>query len=369
MIPYVEILKWNAAKTELQPFALIEPSQCWFELSYYETGEFEIYAVASLSAVNALRKGNFVCIPNKPYLWEIKAIQYEYNADGARMIDATGFEAKCVISQRIIRDPLQLPTDLNDAMTLLFDKNIGRNAITARQISGLVYNFDALDGKDTEAQATRSNLWEFSANLLKLHKSGCTSYLKNGKISVEAIVGADKSDAVLFAQSMDNLINATYYTSDNDLKTNCQIVSTFTETTTAAGVRTSVSEDYVAYYPDEAAGASGIDRAEMILQSNLSTKITDERGVEIEIDPSSATYQEMQKAEGASALAEKVTVTEFNGEIDLENSNYEFEKDFFVGDLVKVRDEYFGYEAKARITKYTFKQDESGYGEEAEYGE
>jgi hypothetical protein len=35
---------------------------------------------------------------------------------------------------------------------------------------------------------------------------------------------------------------------------------------------------------------------------------------------------------------------------------------------VEITDEYFGYTAKARVIKYTFKQDASGYGEEAEYG-
>ena len=88
-----------------------------------------------------------------------------------------------------------------------------------------------------------------------------------------------------------------------------------------------------------------------------------------EIISSSQTYQEMQKTEGASALAEKIEIVEFNGEIDLQNSQYKFGTDFFIGDLVMVRDEYFGYSAKARILKYTFKQDESGYGEEAEYGD
>lgn len=368
MIPYAQILKWNKGKTALEPFALIEPSQCWFEVSYYETGEFEVYAPATPTAINALTKGNFVSIPNRPFLWKIVSVQYEYNAEGARMVDAKGYEAKWVVGQRIIRDPLQLPSSLPSAMSLLFSKNLGAGAISQRRIAGLVYDFTALAGKTTDAQGTRGNLLEFSSNLLKLHKSGLASYLEDGKIAIEAIVGKDKSDAIVFSQSMDNLISATFYTSDEESKTNCQIVSTFNETEGTGSARTSVSHEYIAYYPAETGGASGIDRSEMILESNLSTKVTKEDGTEVEIDPSSNEYRVMQEAEGASALAEKVEVTDFNGEIDLENSNYEFGEDFFLGDLVMVRDEYFGYSAKARIVKYTFKQDESGYGEEAEYG-
>ena len=76
----------------------------------------------------------------------------------------------------------------------------------------------------------------------------------------------------------------------------------------------------------------------------------------------------MQQQEGKNQLAEKYVEVEFNAEIDLEYSNYEFETDFFIGDWVMVRDEYFNYEEKVRILKYTFKQDATGYGEEAEYG-
>lgn len=368
MIPYIEILKWNNNQTALEPYFLIEPSQFWSELSYYETGAFELYAPATANNLQ-LRKGQFVKIPNKPYLWYITSIQYEFNADGARMIDVKGYEAKWIVSKRVIRDPLQLPSNLKDAMTLLFDLNIGSSVnIPERQIKGLNYNFEACNNKTTEAQATRGNLYEYSSNLLKLHKIGANSTIINGKVVYKAILGADKTENVLFSQSMDNLISATYYTSDEEKKTNCQIVSTFSQSEGSGTARTTTTTEYVAYEPNETEGASGIDRAEITISSNLSTKVKQEDGTEVEIDPSSQTFINMQKAEGKGALAEKISVVNFDAQIDLQYSHYIFGEDFFIGDLVKVRDEYFGYEATARITKYTFRQDASGYGEEAEYG-
>lgn len=369
MIPYVEILKLNNEKTALNTFALVEPSECWFEISYYENGEFEVYAPASLKNLNALQKGNFVVIPHNPFVWTIKSIQYEFNADGARMISAKGREAaKSIVEKRIIRDPLELPNSLQNALELIFNANIGTGAIAQRQIAGFTWAWEGLTGKTTDAQATRGNLWEFTSNLLKLHKVGSKSVLSNGKVCFTSVNGQDRSDRVIFSQSLDNLISATYLTSDEDYKTNCQIVSTFSEQETVAGVQRTVSHDYTAYYPDETGGASGVDRNELTLQSNLSTKVKDENGNEIDISPESAQFVNMQKAEGAAALAEKQVITEFNGEIDLANSQYVFGEDFNVGDLVKIIDEYFGYTAKARITKYTIKQDAGGYGEEAEYG-
>ena len=365
MIPYVEILE----KYTLKPFALIEPSECWFEIAYYDKGQFEIYAPASPTHLNALHKGNYVKIPNKPFIWVINAIEYMFNADGARMISAKGYEAaKAITEKRIIRDPLELPNGLQNALEMIFTANLGTGAIQQRRINGFSWTWSGLNGKTTDAQATRGNLWEFTSNLLKLHKVGSKSVLNNGEIVFETVNGADKSDTVIFSQSLDNLISATYLTSDEDYKTNCQIVSTFNEQEEENQQTKTVSHDYVTYEPIETAGGSGIDRAEISISSNLSTKVKDEHGDEMEILPDSAQYIAMQQAEGAATLAEKQVKTEFNGEIDLANSLYVFGEDFNVGDLVRIIDEYFGYTAKARITKYTIKQDAGGYGEEAEYG-
>lgn len=371
MIPYIEVLKWNAAKTELNAFALIEPSECWFEISYYNKGEFEIYAAATIKNLNALKKGNYVKIPHKPFIWGIKSLQYEFNSDGARMISAKGYEAaKDILAKRIIRDPLNLTGNLADGLERLLSGNLGTDAAAVRQISGIIWAWDdGLTGKTTDAQATRGNLWDYVSNLLKLYKFGAVSTLDNGKILYSTVNGMDKSDSVKFSQSFDNLISATYYTSDEEKKTDCQIVSTFNEQETSGGTQRTVSHDYIAYYPADEAGASGIDRDEITLQSNLSTKVKNADGTETEVAPSSEDFVSMQQSEGAATLAEKQTVTEFNGEIDLVNSQYNFGEDFFIGDLVKIRDEYFGYEAVARVIKFTIKQDASGYGEEAEFGD
>lgn len=366
MIPYVEILKWNAAKTALNAFQVIEPSECWFELSYYEVGQFEVYAAATLKNLSALQKGNFVKIPHRSYLWVIVSIQYEYNADGARMISAKGYEAKQIVGKRIIRDPLQLPANLANALETMFSANLGTNAISERRIAGLTWSWDGLTGKTTDAQATRGNMLDFTLNLLKLHKVGTKSTLSNGKVLFSTFNGSDRSNYVIFSQSLDNLVKSTYFTSDENLKTNCQIVSTFNEQENVGGVNRSVSHDYIAYYPAEAAGASGIDRDEITITPNLSTKVIN-NGVETEIAPDSAEFIAMQEAEGAATLAEKTTVTELNGEIDLANSQYVFDEDFSVGDLVKIIDEYFGIAGTARIIKYTIKQDAGGYGEIADY--
>lgn len=360
MIPYVEVLTWNADKTALSASALVEPSECWFELSYYEIGQFEIYAPATAANLAALQKGRFAKLPHLSFLWIITALSYSFNADGARMVSATGFEAKWIVGKRIIREPFALSYQLMNGMVQLYHRNIGYLASYSRKIEGMTYDFSAIGNKTTEAQATRENLLAFTQNLLKLHKCGTISTLdENGKVFFQAVNGQDKSATVTFSQSLDNLISSTFYTSDEDKKTDAQIVSTFNEN--------DETHDYVADFP-EYGGADGIDRAEIVVQSNLSTKVKNSDGTETDLSPTDPQYIAMQRSEGAAALAEHQTKTSFDGEIDLSHSGYTFGEDFFLGDIIGIRDEYFGIAASARVSKYTFKQDASGYGELADYG-
>jgi hypothetical protein len=368
MIPYVEVIE----KYSLKSFALIEPSECWFEISYFDLGQFEIYTFANSNNLAALKNGNYIKIPNKPYLWIIKSVQYTYNAEGARMIDVKGYEAKWLLNQRIVLAPVQLSTDLATAVYELVIKNLGNRALAPRIINGFNVIRPTFNITIEQTQASRGNLWDLVQELLKSNGCGCFTTFENGQITFRAIQGTDKSNSIVFSQSMDNLISSDYYLNSENYKTYCRVVSTFSEENEDGE---SVDVDYVQDYNK---GGQNIDRYEMLLESNLSTKYIDDNGEEQEVSPSSSLYQSWQQQEGKNTLADKIIDKEFNGEIDIKFSQYQFVDpttpledstySYFIGDYVKIKDEYFNFEQSTRVTKYTFKQDSSGYGEEASYG-
>lgn len=375
MIPYVEVIE----KYSLKSFAVVEPSECWFELSYYEIGEFEIYTFATQNNLSALKNGNYIKIPNKPFLWVIKSVRYTYNADGARMIDVKGFEAKWLLNQRIVLAPIQLSTDLATAIYNLVNNNLGLQASPLRTIAGFRVAMPSFNITIEQTQAARGNLWELVQELLKSNGCGCFTTFSNGQITFRAIEGQDKSSSIVFSQSMDNLISSDYYLNSENYKSYCRVVSTFSEERTDEETEETYSVD-VDYVQDYNKGTTNIDRYEMLLESNISTTYTDDNGDEQEVSPSSELYKSWQQQEGKNALADQIIEKEFNGEIDIQFSNYEFidpltqstmqdtTNCYFIGDYVMVRDEFFSYEQSTRVTKYTFKQDSSGYGEEASYG-
>lgn len=349
MIAYVEIKD----KYTLDTVALVEPQECWFELAYQACGEFEIFCRASKANLAALQKGRYVKLPNKRFIWVITAVRYTFTAGGARMILASGYEAKWLLSKRCILTPRELSGTISGAIYTLVDLNLGSGASAERVIEkfAVTYNDWGIDIALT--QAPRGNLLDFATELLTAYDCGHQVVFDGGTLFYDIFVGNDMTSTVRFSQSLDNLLASEFVSSDAGIATHALVVSEVND---------------LEYLHTVDTGETGIDRAEIIVESRLSTSYEDENGEKREINPYSFAFVDLQNAEGENALAEHRTAEEINGEIDLANSLYVFDVDFYIGDLVRVQDEHFNFSQNVRITKYTIKQDANGYGEEAEYG-
>ena len=349
MIPYVEIKD----KYDLKTVAIVEPQECWFELSYQDVGEFEIFCRASKANLLALQKGRYVKLPNKRFIWVITSVRYTFTAGGARMISATGYEAKWLLHKRCILTPKELQGTITNAVYGLVNHALGTGAQSARKIVGFTVDTNDLLIDISGTQAPRGNLLEFVNPLLKQYNCGSIVEFVNGTLKYRIFTGEVKTQSVRFSQSLDNLLSSDYLTDDAEKATSVLVVSKV--------------ED-VDYTQTHDTGATGIDRAEVLVESNISTKYEDANGEEKETTPDSTLYKGWMLEEGKNKLAEHITIEEVKGEIDIVNSIYAFDDDFFIGDMVKVQDEYFNFFVNSTISKYTFKQDANGYGEEAEYG-
>lgn len=359
MIPYVEIID----KETLKVTALVEPQECWFELSYFDVGECELYCVALSTNLANLLKGNYLKIPNKPYIWVITSLNYTY-VEGVPMIDAKGYEAKWLLNKRVIRAPIELPSQVALAVEQLVYDNLGAGAAAVRQItgfevytSGIEIEFTDENGNAINPQAPRANLMELVNDYLKTYNLGSIVLYENEGLIYKVIEGQDLSASIRFSQSLDNLLSSSYYTDDSKIGTNALVVSNVNDT------------DYWQVYDE---GATGVDRNEILINSNISTEYTPAGATDpVKLDLTNPSdlelYYSWLQQEGRTGLAEYVESNDVSSTLDLINSNYEFNSDYFIGDLVGVIDEYFNYNATARIIKFTFKQDSNGYGEEADY--
>lgn len=374
MIPYIEIIR-ETEDGSLKTYSFIEPSECWFELSYQDVGEFELYCPATKKNLTALKKGYYVKIPNRKFGWVITSVQYEYKAEGGvRMVSAKGYELKWLLKKRIIQKPIQISKNFLSNIHNIVGQNMGEGASTSRKIPYFktLTHRPPISGR-TNIQVPRGNLLEVVNTLLKARSCGSTVFFEKGsgntyEMHFKAYEGEEKQNSVRFSQSFDNLLSSTYFSSDADVATFALVVSEAEIKKTVNGEE--VTQD-IEVLKEVDKGRTGSMRSEILIESNVSTKYEESIGGEKELDLANATdlstFQTWQEEEGKTTLSEHTANEEVSGEIDLKNSLYKFDEDFFLGDKVRVQDEYFDFYLDAVIAKVTIKQDASGYGEEVEY--
>lgn len=356
MIAYIEVRD----KYSRLPFATIEPTECWFELSYYGVGEFQVYTRATKTALASLKEGNYITIPRRRFVWVIEAIEQKYVAGLGYMISATGRQAKAILGKRIINTQTQLPNDLTTAVLGLIRKHAGTEAGEARKIAGLEELTSVIIQPITETQVSFTNLLTYTDELSQAYEVGAELTLTEAAaFRYNLYTGVDRSEIIIFSQTFDNLLSSSYTRSAANLRTYALIGG-------QGEGRERILQEY------DAGSLRGIDRAEIFVDAkDISSKYTDASGQEQELDLSTAaglaTYKQWLTERGHAKIAEGAQIESFEGEINTAATPYKFGEDFYLGDRVRVQDDYLGVYITPRILKFTIRQDRT-YGEVVEYG-
>ena len=121
-------------------------------------------------------------------------------------------------------------------------------------------------------------------------------------------------------------------------------------------------------------GSTDIGRREVFVDAkDVQTSYEEDvNGITVQRKYTPTVYNEMLKARGMEKLAsENNVIREFNGEIDVVNNKVSFNhKDgYYLGDLVKIRDDDLHKEIVVRISKFVKVQNSEGYKEYFEYDE
>lgn len=357
MIAYVEVRD----KYSRLPFATIEPAECWFELSYYGVGEFQVYTRATKTALASLKEGNYITIPRRPFIWLIESVEQKFVAGRGYMISATGRQAKAILGKRIINEQTQLPNDLTTAVIALIRKHAGSSATAARIIDGLEELTSLIIQPITETQVSYENLLTYTDELLKAYEVGAELTITDAAAFRYRIYkGDDRSGNIIFSQTFDNFISSAYTRSSAAFRSYALIGGEGEGTAR-------ILHEY-----DSNAGLKGIDRAEMFVDAkDVSSKYKDADGTEKALDLTTAeglaTYKAWLLERGKAKTAESGIVETFEGEIDTAASPYQFGVDFYLGDRVRVQDDNLGVYITPRILKFTIRQDRN-YSELVEYG-
>lgn len=316
----------------LQPVIDFYKSIIWTN-RYNKCGDFEMYIPYTTEVKEMIkqdyyiyrekdRDGDIIKSPKK-----IEKIEIVSNSKENYLL-FSGRDCSCILEQRIIYPTMILKDNIENCIQMILNNNVINPINENRKIEFIDYvNSNILD-IDIDTQITGDNILKYLEDLCNDYKIGYKMNfdLIDKKFLLNVYKGIDRTDivnnSVTFSKEYGNVLKNDYM-NDNTMYRNMGIIA-------GAGEG---SDRKVIYLNDE---LSGIDRRELFVDAkDLSTK--NEQGQDIPEED----YMKQLEQRGSEKLSE--SERQINNSLDIEtNGQFVFNKDYFLGDIVK----YKGYEEK-----------------------
>ncbi|MBQ6446477.1 MAG: siphovirus ReqiPepy6 Gp37-like family protein, partial [Bacillus sp. (in: Bacteria)] len=313
---------------------------------YNDVGEFELVLPITENMTNIYKNGYFVKRNDRENVCYIESIEKKYESSSGPQIKITGKDSINIANQRIIYNSHQYNKEASEIVREIFQDNLSYPSDTLReihQIHGLFMTDEAESAllPKIEIETNHDPLLDKILEILKQFNVGLRSYLYSGPtaaldkvIVFEAFSGTDRSKVqksnprIIFSPKFDNLKSTTFLRNIAEFKN-----MAYSEGKYEIAVKTS-PETYeimeVSMF-GEAGYGKGLGRFEEYVDSTSVDKNVN--GVELTNDE----FRQVLKQKGIDDLVEKSEIYLLDSEVYA--NNYEYYKDYFIGDIVSIDDE------------------------------
>ena len=313
---------------------------------YYQAGDFELYVPASTELLETLQRDNILVREDDDTVMVIEKIEITTDVETGNFITVSGRSIESYLERRIIRHQ----TNINDTVENAIRMLVVENAINPRDSHRVIPNLvlGGLQGlTDTiQIQITYDNLYDVIVSLCQSYNYGWKITFENGKLVFNLYKGTDHSYSqnsnpyVVFSPEFDNLINSHYITNKATYKNYAYVL----------GEGEGSSRSFRAVSNKAGYIPKNLDLYELYVDAK---DLTTNEG-----EISNQEYEEMLYTRGIEKLNECKVTTAFEGEVN-SNLSYQYKKDYNLGDIVQVTNEY-GITTKARITEIIESESDTG---------
>ena len=311
--------------------------------SYYDVGDFEIYIQASKRNINLLQEERYVMRQDSDMVGIIEKVKVITDVEDGDYILASGRCLKSLLARRIIWNQTNLAGKTEAIMRSLINDNVINPVNPARKIPNVILGELKGFPEKTDFQSTGEELLEKIIELCKASEIGWKVFINESKqIVIDFYKGTNRSYSqtensyIVFSPDFDNLLTTETEIDTQSLR-NVALVAGEGEgtdrTTTTIGTE------------------AGLSRRELFVDAR---DLSSNNG-EIEADK----YLQILQERGKEKLAAAGEFFKVSGEAETKIT-YEFGKDYFLGDLVTVVNEY-GITANTRILEVIECEDENGH--------
>ena len=301
-------------------------SSLLWDIEFYQCGCFEVYIAASPQNVSIFQRGRIVArSDDTQHFGIIESLQLETDAEKGDYLTVTGRFLACLLERRIIYPTITANGSYEDIVR----KVLSRNVISAgiRNIPGLsmgTVNGMCWQGK-TRLQVSYDNLMEWLYTICETIGGSANIRMDGNTLKCDLFEGTDRSilqsenPHIVFSDSYNNLLSFSY-AADSSVQKNfayvfgCGEGNTRKRTTYCNGTEPTYLDRYEVY--------------------------VDKRDLSQDDDVSDAEYLELLKESGAENMISPQTASEST--IAAFSTQYQYNKDYFVGDYVTVEQRRFG---------------------------
>lgn len=329
-------------------------SLIWTE-RYKDLGDFELEIFSTREARNLLTPGTKLAMNESYRVMTVETIEDKTDDEGRRVLSIKGRSLEELMEARVAKDVLDDLTtspkwtitdvpaavcrkifhdicvtgilNIGDKIPFIHEGTIMPTNTIAEPIEPITVEIEPTTVLDAIKKVC--DVWNLGFRILR--------NFDLSELYFDIYTGSDRTSAqtilppVIFTPELDNLENTTELTSISLLKNVAYVFS-------PAGFKE-------VYALDVDPDVDGFDRRVLVVNA---TDITDDT-----TDIDSALIQR-----GTEALAECRTVQAFDGEIN-QNSKYKYQRDYYLGDLVEVRNAD-GFTNNMKVTEQIFVSDDEG---------
>lgn len=321
-------------------------SSIW-TIQYFSQNDFELIVPATSYYIKLLQKDRMLCRgkdrEDEKYnnVMVIENVNITTDWENGDKLKITGKGLKSIVGRRIVWKQTNLTGSVETGIRQVITENMINPADTARKIEGFLLE-DEIGITDTfDVQLSGENIAEWIETTCQTYGIGWDVYINNKKYIFKMYKGVDRSYnqkdvlPVVFSDDFDNLLSSSYSYEKAEYK-NAALVGGEGE---GINQRTTAIGD-----------ATGLQRYETYIDgSSVSSNgeiITEEQ------------YYKLLQNYGKEQLSAVAYTEKFEGNVE-PSGNYVLNKDYFLGDIVQVRNEY-GISATPRIIEIIESEDENG---------
>ena len=275
----------------------------------------------------------------------VKNIQLITDVENGDFLCVTGRELKFLLHQRIVWSQTVLSGTAENAIRRLVNENAVNPTDSKRVMPKLSLGVSAGLTDTIEKQVTGEYLDQAVKEICTTYNYGWDIFITDNKLVFVLYSGLDRSyqqterPYVIFSDEFENLYNTDYQLFTEE----------YANTTLIGGEGEGLERTYTTVNNFN----SGLDRYETFTDAR---DISSNKGSENEID--AATYENLLVERGRENLATLSYTEGFSGEV-LSDVAFQYGKDFFLGDIVTVINEY-GIQKNVRVLSAIESEDENG---------